>query len=190
MEFPIESNGKLFPTFLAAGGYAATWGTLLCTAFAPHPLPSLALPVTSFALAAAIGGGGSAVSKAKRGDALGAAAEGLVTVSAGALGAAVILPTPIPVEAAAVGGMAGLGVSLTAWVQEETGVPIPMPAVGRGVEILANSLVRRLSRIGKIGHGEPPRGKKVRRAAGQPRVVFSSEIPDWLTSGEKKRGAR
>ena len=196
MEFPIESNGKLFPTFLAAGGYLAAWTALL---FQAPPWVCAA-----FGLDAAIGGAGSAVVHVRRKEAAPALAEGFVAVSAGAATAAAFVPAkamPDPRIAVAL-WTAGYGAAMLAWMFEEMGWwPV------RGV---VSAVLRRLSGLAALARlpgleGFQPGGKvsglkssvwkartisRSRRRSRKSRVVFSSEIPDWLTTGEKKRGAR
>ena len=192
MAFPIEHDGKLFPTFLAAGGYLAAWTALL---FQAPPWVCAA-----FGLDAAIGGAGSAVVHVRRKEAAPALAEGFVAVSAGAATAAAFVPAKaMPDPRIAIGvWLAGYGAALTMWVEEETGGEVSRFVAGvlRRLSGAPASLASGLAAPARKVSGLKSSAWKVganprsRRRTRKSRVVFSSEIPDWLTSGEKKRGAR
>ena len=176
MTFPIEHDGKLFPTFLAAGGYLAAWTAI----FVQAP----AWVCAAFGLDAVIGGAGSALVHARRREAAPALLEGFAVVSAGAVSVSVISSVPIPAGAIA-GGAAGVCVSLVAWAQEE-GIPVRVPPVGGAAKSLLARLARLTGGDAQAGKGGPERKRRGRRA----QVVFSSEIPDWLIASRKRRGER
>ncbi len=175
MTFPTEHDRKLFPTFLAAGGYLATWSALL--------LDAPPWVCAAFGLDAAIGGAGSTVVHARRKEAAPALVEGFVAVSAGTVTAAAFVPSkamPDPRIAVTL-WLAGYGAALLTWMYEETG--------GRPVRGVVSAVLRRLSGVpSALAAGAS--SKRRRGGSRRSRVAFSSEIPDWLTTSGKNRSKR